>query len=39
MTLFNLIKDTDIEFIGMEVLTNGEDYDGKSQYIQICDKD
>lgn len=35
---FELIKETDIEGIGMEILTNGKDFDGPSQFIQICDK-
>lgn len=39
MNLFELIKDNDIKAIGMEVLTNGKDFDGPSQFIQICDKD
>ena len=37
--MFELIKDNDIEGIGMAVLTNGKNYDGPKQCIQICDKD
>ena len=37
--LFKLIEDKDIEGIDMKVLTNGKDFDGPSQFIQICDKD
>lgn len=33
------IKDEEIENIGMKVLSNGRDFDGPSQFIQVCDQE